>query len=138
MAKIAINGLGRIGRATLKILMDTPELELVGINDIVPTDNLAYLLKYDTVYGVYEKTVENDEDHLIIGGVKIPVFKEKDPSNLPWKDLGVDIVFESTGVFSKTRRVEKTSRGGCKVCHPIPAGQGRRYQHGCIWSKPSW
>jgi glyceraldehyde 3-phosphate dehydrogenase len=114
MAKIAINGLGRIGRATLKVLMDTPELELVGINDIVPTDNLAYLLKYDTVYGVYEKTVESDEDHLIIGGVKIPVFKEKDPSNLPWKDLGVDIVFESTGVFSKTEELKKHLEAGAK------------------------
>jgi glyceraldehyde 3-phosphate dehydrogenase len=114
MTKVAINGLGRIGRATLKILMETPELDLVGINDIVPNDNLAYLLKYDTVYGVYEKTVEYDEDHLIIGGKKIPVFSEKDPSNLPWKDLNVDIVFESTGVFSKMKELQKHLDAGAK------------------------
>jgi glyceraldehyde 3-phosphate dehydrogenase len=114
MTKVAINGLGRIGRATLKILMETPELDLVGINDIVPNDNLAYLLKYDTVYGVYEKTVEYDEDHLIIGGKRIPVFSEKDPSNLPWKDLNVDIVFESTGVFSKMKELQKHLDAGAK------------------------
>jgi glyceraldehyde 3-phosphate dehydrogenase len=114
MTKVAINGLGRIGRATMKILMETPELDLVGINDIVPNDNLAYLLKYDTVYGVYEKTVEYDEDHLIIGGKKIPVFSEKDPSNLPWKDLNVDIVFESTGVFSKMKELQKHLDAGAK------------------------
>lgn len=114
MANIAINGLGRIGRATLKILLDTPELELVAINDIVPTDNLAYLLKYDTVYGVYEKTVESGDDYLTIGGKKLPVFSEKDPANLPWKDLNVDIVFESTGVFSKTAELKKHLDAGAK------------------------
>jgi glyceraldehyde 3-phosphate dehydrogenase len=68
MAKIAINGLGRIGRATLKIILDTPGLELAAINDIVPIDNLAYLLKYDTVYGRYSRRVEHTEDSLIIDG----------------------------------------------------------------------
>ena len=68
MAKVAINGLGRIGRAALKIVLDTPELELVAVNDIASPGNIAYLLKYDTVYGRYEKMVENDESSLVVGG----------------------------------------------------------------------
>jgi glyceraldehyde 3-phosphate dehydrogenase len=114
MAKIAINGLGRIGRAAFKIILDTPQLELVGVNDIVPTDNLAYLLKYDTVYGRYEKMVESDDNHLIVDGKPYRVYNEKDPSQLPWGDLGVDIVIESTGVFTKLEDLKKHIRAGAK------------------------
>ncbi len=114
MAKVAINGLGRIGRATLKIILDTPELELVAVNDIVSPDNIAYLLKYDTVYGRYEKTVESDEGGLIIGGKRFLFFGEKDPAHLPWGDLGVDIVFECTGVFTKREDLAKHIRAGAK------------------------
>jgi glyceraldehyde 3-phosphate dehydrogenase len=114
MAKIAINGLGRIGRATLKIILDTPGLELTAINDIVPTDNLAYLLKYDTVYGRYPKQVEHTEGSLIIDGKEYPVYNQKDPANLPWGDLEVDIVIESTGIFTKKEDLQKHIQAGAK------------------------
>jgi glyceraldehyde 3-phosphate dehydrogenase len=114
MAKVAINGLGRIGRAALKIILDTPELELRAVNDIIPADNIAYLLKYDTVYGRYDKTVSSDTDGLNIGGKKYKVFMEKDPSRLPWKKLGIDIVFECTGHFTKREDLEKHIQAGAK------------------------
>ena len=82
MTRVAINGLGRIGRAALKIILDTPQLELVAVNDIVPAENIAYLLKYDTVYGRYEKPVESDGENLIIDGTAIRYFHEKDPARL--------------------------------------------------------
>ncbi|HMD82267.1 MAG TPA: glyceraldehyde 3-phosphate dehydrogenase NAD-binding domain-containing protein, partial [Anaerolineales bacterium] len=81
MTRIAINGLGRIGRAALKIIMDTPGLELVAVNDIVPIENIVYLLKYDTVYGRYDKTVEGGGESLIIGEKTIRYFSEKDPAS---------------------------------------------------------
>jgi glyceraldehyde 3-phosphate dehydrogenase len=114
MAKIAINGLGRIGRATLKIILDTPGLELAAVNDIVSTENLAYLLKYDTVYGRYEKTVDYTEESLIIDGQEYPVYQEKDPANLPWDELEVDIVIESTGIFTKKDDLQKHVQAGAK------------------------
>jgi glyceraldehyde 3-phosphate dehydrogenase len=114
MAKIAINGLGRIGRATLKIILDTPGLELAAINDIVPIDNLAYLLKYDTVYGRYSRQVEHNENSLIIDGKEYPVFSKKDPAELPWSDLEVDIVIESTGIFTKKDDLQKHIQAGAK------------------------
>jgi glyceraldehyde 3-phosphate dehydrogenase len=114
MAKVAINGLGRIGRAALKIILDTPELELVGINDLVRTDNLAYLLKYDTVYGKYKNAVEARAESLVIEGREFPVYHEKDPSNLPWKDLGVDLAFECTGVFRSEEDLQKHLEAGAR------------------------
>ncbi|MGC9358184.1 MAG: type I glyceraldehyde-3-phosphate dehydrogenase, partial [Anaerolineae bacterium] len=114
MAKVAINGLGRIGRAALKIIMETPELELVAVNDIAPPENLAYLLKYDTVYGRYDKSVEIEEGFLVIGGEKIHFLQERDPADLPWEELGVDIVFESTGFFTKKPDLQKHLDAGAK------------------------
>ena len=114
MAKIAINGLGRIGRAALKIILKTPELELAGINDIVPLDNLAYLLKFDTVYGRYEKSVQAGDKDLVIDGKAYPVYSERDPAQLPWGDLGVDIVLECTGVFTKREDLKKHIQAGAK------------------------
>ncbi len=114
MAKVAINGLGRIGRATLKIILDTPELELVAINDLVPTDNLAYLLRYDTVYGRYPKKVESREKSLLIEGREYRVLNEKDPASLPWEDMGVDLVFECTGIFTNKEGLEKHIQAGAK------------------------
>lgn len=114
MARIAINGFGRIGRATFKIIQETPGLEVVAINDLVSIDNLAYLLKYDTVYGRYEKTVEDTEDSLVVDGMKIPVYNMKDPSQLPWKDLNIDIVIESTGVFTQLADLKKHIEAGAK------------------------
>ena len=114
MAKVAINGLGRIGRAALKIIMDTPELELVAVNDIAPADNLAYLLKYDTVYRRYGKSVEVNGDTLVIDGHSIQFLQERDPAKLPWGELGVDIVFESTGVFTRSEDMGKHLEAGAK------------------------
>jgi glyceraldehyde 3-phosphate dehydrogenase len=112
--KVAINGLGRIGRAALKIILDTPQLEVVAVNDIVPAENIAYLLKYDTVYGRYEKPVESDGENLVIGDTAIPYLKEKDPARLPWSSLGVDIVLECTGVFTKREDLEKHVQAGAQ------------------------
>ncbi len=99
--KVAINGFGRIGRAAFRIIGQRSDCEVVALNDLGSVDNLAYLLKYDTPYGRYEKEVSSDNSGLIVGGKKIPVFAEKDPAKLPWKDLGVDVVLECTGAFTK-------------------------------------
>lgn len=114
MADVAINGLGRIGRATLKIVLDTPGLDLVAVNDIAPVDNLAYLLRYDTVYGRYERSVEVQDGDLVVGGKRIRVFTERDPLQLPWGNLEVDIVFECTGVFTRKEDLEKHIQAGAK------------------------
>jgi glyceraldehyde 3-phosphate dehydrogenase len=114
MPNIAINGLGRIGRAALKIILDTPELSLVAVNDLVPADNLAYLLRYDTVYGRYEKKVVPGDGALIIDGKSIPLFHEKDPLNLPWRELKVEAVLECTGVFTKGQDLAKHLKAGAK------------------------
>jgi glyceraldehyde 3-phosphate dehydrogenase len=115
MAKAAINGLGRIGRAAFKIILDTPELELVALNDLVPPDNLPYLLNYDTVYGRYEKRVESRDRSLVVDGRQYRIFSEKDPAQLPWGDLGVDVVFECTGVFTKKEDLQKHIKAGAKA-----------------------
>ena len=114
MATIAINGLGRIGRAALKVILETPELELVAVNDIVPIDNIVYLLKYDTVYGRYDKTVESDGENIVVAGKPVHYYSEKDPARLPWDSLGVDIVLECTGVFTKREDLEKHVKAGAK------------------------
>jgi glyceraldehyde 3-phosphate dehydrogenase len=114
MPNIAINGLGRIGRAALKIILDVPEISLVAVNDLVPADNLAYLLRYDTVYGRYEKQVAPGDGALIIDGKSIPLFHEKDPLNLPWRKLKVDVVLECTGVFTKGQDLAKHLKAGAR------------------------
>jgi glyceraldehyde 3-phosphate dehydrogenase len=107
MPSIAINGLGRIGRAALKILLDTDGLDLVAVNDVADADNLAYLLKYDTVYGRYHRDVSAAGGELLIGDRKVPVLAERDPANLPWRELGVDLVLECTGVFTTAEDLER-------------------------------
>ena len=114
MKNAAINGLGRIGRATLKIMLDRDDFNLVAVNDLVPVSNLAYLLKYDTVYGKYDKDVKSADGALVINGKEIKVLSEKDPSNLPWKDLGIDTVFECTGIFTKRAELQKHIEAGAK------------------------
>jgi len=115
MKKIAINGMGRIGRAALKIISDQEDLELVAVNDIAPVENIAYLLKYDSVHGVFEKEVTAVQEHLKIDGEYIAFFSERDPEKLPWKELGVDIVIESTGVFTKQEDAEKHITAGAST-----------------------
>ncbi|MGH2537689.1 MAG: type I glyceraldehyde-3-phosphate dehydrogenase [Candidatus Promineifilaceae bacterium] len=112
--RVAINGLGRIGRAAFKIILDTPELELVAVNDLIPSDNLAYLLQYDSVYGRYGREVGFDEQDLIVDGRDIPVYHEKDPAKLPWAEREVELVFECTGVFTRREELEKHLQAGAQ------------------------
>lgn len=114
MAKVAINGLGRIGRATLKVVLEHPELELVAVNDIAPADNIAYLIKYDTVYGRYGEKVEAKDGKLHVDDKRFDFLSERDPAQLPWKKLGVDIVFECTGIFTKQEDAAKHAEAGAK------------------------
>ncbi len=113
MVKIAINGFGRIGRAFFKVALERG-MDIVAINDITSPDVLAYLFKYDSVYGNYEKKVESGKDFIKVNGKKIIVFAEKEPENLPWKKLGVDIVIESTGLFTDRDGASKHLKAGAK------------------------
>jgi len=112
--KVAINGFGRIGRNAFKIALGHPELEIVAVNDLTSTETLAYLLKHDSNYGSYQEEVGHDDQNLIVAGKKIRVTAEKDPALLPWKDMGVDIVIESTGRFTKFEDASKHLQAGAK------------------------
>jgi glyceraldehyde 3-phosphate dehydrogenase len=112
--KVAINGFGRIGRNAFKIAFDRADVDIVAINDLTSTETLAYLLKHDSTYGAYEHMVSFDENHLIINGYKIPVTAEKDPKALPWKELSVDVVIESTGRFTKSEDAKMHLTAGAK------------------------
>jgi len=111
-SKVAINGLGRIGRAALKLAIDQPGLDVVAVNEIASLENMAYLLKYDTVYGRYERPVEAVEDKLVIDGKPLVYLSERDPERLPWADLQVDLVLECTGRFTGREDAEKHLRAG--------------------------
>ncbi len=113
MVRVAINGAGRIGRAVLKIALEK-KIKIVAINDLTPTKDIAYLLKYDSVYGPYSKEITYGEDFVQIGNQKIKVYSEKDPSLLPWKKLDVDVVIESTGFFTKREDAKKHLDAGAK------------------------
>jgi glyceraldehyde 3-phosphate dehydrogenase len=115
MKRIAINGFGRIGRASLKVIMQTPGLELVALNDLMSLENAAYLLKYDSVYGRYEGEIEVKEDYLLVSGKKILFFSERDPAKLPWKNLNIEYVIESTGLFTNREDAEKHIAAGAKT-----------------------
>jgi glyceraldehyde 3-phosphate dehydrogenase len=114
MTKIAINGFGRIGRLVLRAGLSDPNLEFVAVNDLVTPDNLAYLFKYDSTHGVFKGTVEHDDNHIIINGKKIKCFSEKEPEKLPWKDMNVDFVVESTGRFTDKDGAGKHLQAGAK------------------------
>ncbi|MDD4605026.1 MAG: type I glyceraldehyde-3-phosphate dehydrogenase [Dysgonamonadaceae bacterium] len=115
MKKIAINGMGRIGRAALKVILDTPGLELIAVNDIVSIENIAYLLKYDSVYGIYEKDVTFDENNIIVDGKKIKYNSVRNPEELPWKENQIEIVIESTGLFTTKEDAAKHITAGAKT-----------------------
>lgn len=100
MIKIAINGFGRIGRMTTRVLLNMTGVEIVAINDLTDNATLAHLFKYDSIHRRFNGTVESDENHLILNGRKIAALAEKDPSKLPWKSMGVDVVLECTGKFT--------------------------------------
>ena len=112
--KVAINGLGRIGRAILKLVIEEPSMELVAVNDVVDVENLSYLLRFDTVYGRYSKPVLINEHDLIVAGRKLQTFNKRDPSELPWKELGVEVVFECTGAFTRLEDLEKHVSAGAR------------------------
>jgi glyceraldehyde 3-phosphate dehydrogenase len=125
MIKVAINGFGRIGRLVCRYAMKHKNIQVVAINDLVPCHNLAYLFKYDSVHGRYEGDVKEDGEHLVVDGHKIQMFAEKDPASLPWKDLGVDYVIESTGLFTKKEDAEKHIKAGAKrVVISAPGKEG--------------
>lgn len=124
MKKIAINGFGRIGRLAFRELQKNDQLEIVAINDLTAPSMLAYLLKYDSAHGKLESDISSDDHHLIVDGKKIIVLQERDPQNLPWKELGIDIVLESTGFFaSKEKATAHIEAGAKKVLISAPAGQ---------------
>jgi glyceraldehyde 3-phosphate dehydrogenase len=114
--RVAVNGFGRIGRAFVKIAKDRPELELVAVNDLGSIENFAYLLKYDTAYGVspFEVSADEKKGVLIVDGQKIQFLSEKDPKQLPWKALDIDIVVESTGLFTSSDKAQAHIVAGAK------------------------
>jgi glyceraldehyde 3-phosphate dehydrogenase len=122
--RVAINGLGRIGRAILKLLLEEPKLELIAVNDMVVAENLAYLLRFDTVYGRYAKQVTLDAGQLSIAGHKLRTLSTRDPSELPWQELGIDVVFECTGALKKRADLEKHIRAGAKLVLLSAPSQG--------------
>ncbi len=112
--KIAINGFGRIGRLFFRQAFGSKEIDIVAINDLGNPENLAYLLKYDTTYGRYDKEVKSEAGSLVVGGKKIKFIQEKEPTKLPWKDLKIDVVVESTGVFESFEKAKVHLDAGAK------------------------
>lgn len=128
MIKVAINGFGRIGRNALKILLDRRDAQVIAINDITDAKTLAHLLKHDSSYGTYDKKVSATEDSIIVNSREIRVFAEKDPALLPWGKLGIDVVIESTGFFTKPEDAMAHIKAGAKrVVISAPAkGEGAK------------
>jgi len=123
MTNVAINGFGRIGRLVLRIIINShPELNVVAINDLTDAKTLAHLFKYDSVHKVYPGQISSEENYLLVNGKKIRIFAEKDPEVLPWKDLGVEYVIESTGIFTTKEKASKHLKAGAqKVILTAPA-----------------
>jgi glyceraldehyde 3-phosphate dehydrogenase len=113
-SKLAINGFGRIGRNAFKIAFDRDDLEIVAINDLTDTKTLAYLLKHDSNYGTYDHEVSHDDENIIVDGHKVKVLAVKDPLELPWKDMDIDVVIESTGLFTDKEGAGKHITAGAK------------------------
>jgi glyceraldehyde 3-phosphate dehydrogenase len=128
MARVAINGLGRIGRAVFKIVQDTQGLDLVAVNDLAPLDTIVYLLKFDSVYGRYGKQISGSEDGLDVDGERCVYLSEKDPSKLPWQNLDIDIVLECTGAFTRPQDISLHIQAGARraILSAAPKGEGVR------------
>jgi len=125
MIKVAINGFGRIGRPTFRRILDNhPDLEVVAINDLTDPKTLAHLLKYDSVYGIYQKEMKFTENSLIVEGKEFRIFAEKEPAKLPWKELGVDIVLECTGLFTSFEKSRVHLEAGAKKVIISAPGEG--------------
>lgn len=112
--KVGINGFGRIGRLVFRAGIHNPDFEFLGINDLVPPDNIAYLLKYDSTHGRFDGTVEAKEDGIVVNGKFIPCFSIRDPEQLPWGEKGIDYVVESTGLFTTHDTASKHLKAGAK------------------------
>lgn len=112
--KVGINGFGRIGRRIFRAAMNNDKIEIVAINDLTGSDMLAHLLKYDTVHGVLEEEIEVKDDAIVVQGKEVKTFQERDPEKLPWGELGVDIVIESTGIFRDREGAQKHINAGAK------------------------
>jgi len=124
MTKVAINGFGRIGRMSFRAMLDHPELEIVAVNDLTDANTLAYLFKYDSVHDNFEGEVHAEGDCIVVNGKKVKIYAERDPQNLPWGELGIDIVVESTGLFKKREQLMKHINAGAKkVILTVPAGK---------------
>ena len=121
---LAINGFGRIGRHAFKAAFEKEGVNIVALNDLTDNETLAHLLKYDSAYGRYDKKVEHDNENIIVEGKKIRVFEEKDPSKLPWGDLGVDVVLECTGRFREKEAAEMHVTAGAKKVVLSAPGKG--------------
>lgn len=120
--KVAINGFGRIGRVTFRNIIKKENIEVVAINDLTDSSTLAHLLKYDSVHGRFDGDVKSEEGYIIVNGKRIRIYSEKDPANIPWKDHGVDIVIEATGVFRNREKMQKhIDAGARKVLLTVPA-----------------
>ena len=128
MIKLAINGFGRIGRNAFKIAFERRDVEIVAVNDLTDTKTLAHLLKYDSSYGTYDREVDFDDENIIVDGTKVKVLSEKDPAALPWGDMGVDVVIESTGLFTDPEKAHAHIDAGAKrVVISAPAkGEGAK------------
>ena len=132
MAKVAINGFGRIGRMSFRAMLDHPELDIVAVNDLTSADTLAYLFKYDSVHDNFEGEVHAEGDCIVVNGKKVKIYAERDPQNLPWKELGVDIVVESTGLFKKREQMMKHIIAGAKkVILTVPASKAEDSNASC-------
>lgn len=114
MTRVAINGMGRIGRAALKIILDNSNLELVAVNDLAQLDDVIYLLKYDSVYGRYGRSLSERDGKIQIDDMTIEYLSERDPAQLPWKEMNVDIVFDCTGIFTTREALQKHIDAGAK------------------------
>jgi glyceraldehyde 3-phosphate dehydrogenase len=125
MKKVAINGFGRIGRVCFRSLIQNKDVQVVAINDLTDVPTLAHLLKYDSVHGKFGLSVEAKGDALVVNGVEIKIYAQKDPATLPWKDLGIDVVIESTGIFTdKEGAAKHITAGAKKVVISAPATGG--------------
>ncbi len=119
--KVAINGFGRIGRISFRVMLERMNIEIVAINDLADSKTLAHLLKYDSVHGIINAEVKAEEHAIVVNGKKINVYAEKDPENLPWKELGIDVVIESTGLFlDKVLAGKHITAGAKKVILSAP------------------
>ncbi len=124
MKRVALNGFGRIGRQVFKLLIDDPGIQIVGINNTSGGATARHLLKYDSTYGTYNKNVSFEGNELVVGDKRVPILTERDPGKLPWGQLGVDLVIENTGLFTKREDCEKHQKAGAKKVLLSAPGKG--------------